>query len=256
MTGGGEPTSHLGFEEAVKAISDNGYRQRIHTNGILFSKATYNALESGDAIVFVSVDSGTKKTFMRIKGHDKYDSVWRNIAKYVDCSPDNVFVKFNVMNYNSDEKEIDVFLDKCRNLNVKNIVVSAEITSYCRELNAGPFYFTEKEFNAAHYLYNKAKETKFNVYVAKFAFQVRGEYDEAGNLMLPKNYYDNIDHEAIVANIKIEAFPTVDFLLGTMSEKEIVIFCGNGWGTLAYRAFNKAGMSCVLIDSDDKVGDM
>lgn len=250
--GGGEPTSHVGFEDAVRVIADNGYRQRIHTNAILFSQAAHHALQAGNAILFVSVDSGTEPVFRRVKGHCGYSAVWKNVAEYVSCSLDNVFVKFNVMNYNSDEREIDAFLEQCLAAKVRNVVVSAEISSYCTASNAGPFYFTEKEFQAAHYLHSRARQMGFNVLVAKFAFQVRGEYDKDGNLKLPSSYFDNIDHEALCRNIRVEAFPTVESVLEHLSSEGVVIFCGEGWGTLAYRAFKKAGKDCICIDSGEK----
>lgn len=76
--GGGEPTLNPFFEECIKWISENGYIQRINTNGIKFSEQTQNALREGRASLRLSLDAGSKECFSRVKGHDNYEEVWDN----------------------------------------------------------------------------------------------------------------------------------------------------------------------------------
>ena len=83
-----------------------------------------------------------------MKGTDNFEKVWNNIKKYCEVS-DNVFIKYNVCNYNSDLDEIDSFLINCSKVGVKHIIISAEARSYQPVKNAGPFYYREKEFQAA-----------------------------------------------------------------------------------------------------------
>lgn len=107
--GGGEPTLNPYFEEAVDWISLHVYRQRINTNGIIYSYATEKAIAKGKASLRLSIDAGTYECFNRVKGHIKYQEVWDNIEKYRKSSAE-VYIKYNICNYNSDLYEIDAFL--------------------------------------------------------------------------------------------------------------------------------------------------
>ena len=45
----------------------------------------------------------------------------------------------------------------------ENIIIDGEVTSYQPNKNAGPFYYTYKEFKAMHYLHDEAERLGFNV---------------------------------------------------------------------------------------------
>lgn len=238
--GGGEPTLNPYFEETVQWLSDNQYQQRINTNAILFSEAAYNALLENKAIIRISIDSGTKQCFEMMKGHAGYDSVWNNVARYCGIS-NEVYIKYNVCNYNSDRREIEQFIKNCLEYKVRHILIDAEVNSYQPEKNAGPFYFTKKEFDAAHYLEALAKEKGLDVQVSEYAFSVRAEYDGEGNLLLPTQYYDNIDSEIISSGIKVITFPNMNFLIKNLREKKdypLVIWGGGMVGRKIYDSLN------------------
>lgn len=209
--GGGEPTLNPFFEEMVTLLSERGFRQRINTNGIVFSKATYQALMKKTASLRLSIDSGSEQCFRIVKGNTFYNEVWENIRKYCSVS-DNIAVKYNVCNYNSDLKEIELFLENCKKAGVKKIHIDAEIKSYQPEKNAGPFYFTRKEFDAAHYMEEFAKKMGFTVEVSGYAFSARAEFIN-GKLALPQKYYDNIDYSVISNNIFLTTFSNIDIFI-------------------------------------------
>ena len=59
-----------------------GFKLEIATNGEFFSKEVEVALRTGNAVVNISVDSGTIETFKMAKGRDCFDKVVENIHKY------------------------------------------------------------------------------------------------------------------------------------------------------------------------------
>lgn len=229
--GGGEPTLAPHFEETVHWIAEHGYSQRINTNAILYSPAAELALKEGRASLRISVDSGSEKCFYRMKGHKKYKDVWESIARYRKAGS-NVYVKYNICNYNSDLKEIDLFLENCAGAGINHILIDAEISAYQPRKNAGPFYFTRKEFDTAHYMEKRAVEMGFDVEISAYAYSVRGEYDEYGKLKLPSKYFDNIDWGVISSGIFAETFPNIEYMAETikgMDDAKDVIIWGAGY---------------------------
>ena len=246
--GCGEPTLNPIFEETVKWITDHRYLQRINTNGILYSKTAEYALRSGHTGLRLSLDSGTESCFKKVKGHSGYNEVWNNIARYRKVSS-NIYLKYNVFNYNSDLSEIDAFLDNCLKAKINNIIIDGEVTSYQPQNNAGPFYYTKKEFEAMHYLQEKALERGFNVSISDYAFSYRAEYDEKGNLTLPSKFIDNIDRTIICNEIYVSTEPSVNALIEYIVKcrKKIIIRGYGNDGKMLLKIFNSKGIKVAYI---------
>ncbi len=253
--GGGEPTLNPYFEDCIRWITENGYRQRINTNGIIFSEETKNALKKGTANLRMSLDSGTRDCFRRVKGHEKYDEVWENIRRYREVS-EEIYLKYNIFNMNSDLNEIDTFLDLCKKADIKHILIDAEISSYQPEKNAGPFFYTPKEHDAAKYLFKTAKAMGFEVSVSEYAYSVRAERDESGRLTIPEKYYDNVDWDVISNNIFPKSFPNNKQLIEYLDGKNVVVFGAGMMGKELIHILKTAGIEIVgIIDNDAvKVG--
>lgn len=250
---GGEPTTGRYFEDCVNWIRNHKYRQRINTNAIIYSKAIAEALESKTGEVRISVDSGTSDGFYRMKGHKLYDMVWENIGRYCALGRE-VYIKYNVCNYNSDLNEIDAFLTSCREHGVIHIIVDAEVNSYQPVCNAGRFYFTEKELEAARYLYEQARKMGFESEVSPYAFTVREERDIDGKLVIPKTYYDNIDHDVLCNNIYVRTFASVMQMLESIKnspDREIIVWGAGRYGKLIKNILNmnQIEISC-FADAD------
>lgn len=210
--GGGEPTLNPYYESTVNWLYQHGYRQRFNTNAIVFSEMTFQALKEGKGNVRISVDSGTKETYRVVKGTNSHDVVWKNINRYCSASGE-VYIKYNIFNYNSKKKEIESFVEQCCRNNVRHILIDGEITSYQPSKNAGPFYFTEEELQAAKYLQALAESNGLEISVSEYAFSVRPEYEPNGRLKLPLLYYNNVDTSVISNGIKVRTFATVGQLL-------------------------------------------
>lgn len=81
--GGGEPTLLDEFEDLITYFLDNYFWGiRVHTSGLIYSQALARAINEIRAYVVVSVDSGSKETFEKIKQIPAYDKVRENIRKY------------------------------------------------------------------------------------------------------------------------------------------------------------------------------
>ena len=81
--GGGEPTILDEFEDIMNYLLDNYfYGIRVHTSGILYSPAIARSIRETRGYVVVSVDSGTKETYEKIKQVPCFDKVRDNIRRY------------------------------------------------------------------------------------------------------------------------------------------------------------------------------
>lgn len=103
----------------------------ILSSGLNYSKSIEYALKSTNAVLKISIDSGTKATFEKIKRVKAYNRVWNNIKKYIESSDNNnesrVELKYIVIpEVNDNIEEIDAFLEKCRKTGCLDIILDIE----------------------------------------------------------------------------------------------------------------------------------
>ncbi len=103
------------------------------SSGIRYSKQIEDILQSGTARITISVDSGTKKTYEKIKRVKTFNKVWDNLKKYSKAASQNqnaeVEAKYIIIpGINDSCEEIQAFVDKCVSINCK--YVRAEIEHY------------------------------------------------------------------------------------------------------------------------------
>ena len=105
----------------------------ILSSGIRYSQAIEKALKTSDTILKISVDSGTKSTYEKIKRVKAYDITWSNIKRYINavrttqnCNS-NIELKYIVIpGINDNIKEVNAFLNKCQEVNCTTIVLDVE----------------------------------------------------------------------------------------------------------------------------------
>ncbi len=107
---GGEPTIYPYFDTLVQMLLDAGVKKMIiHTNAIKFSKVVEKAIKSGVMDIVVSIDSGTKEGYEKIKRVAAYKQVWKNLKKYAKAKwPSNsneICLKYVIMPGINDSKE-------------------------------------------------------------------------------------------------------------------------------------------------------
>lgn len=130
---GGEPTLLKEFEELLNLFIKQGCNIRIHSSGILFSRAIRNGLKKGAVSVVISPDSASKNIYRMIKRTDKSDEVWKNIAHYrrrlKDGNEKLVRVKYIIIpGVNDSLEEVTEFLNKIKKLDIKSVIVDFEYT--------------------------------------------------------------------------------------------------------------------------------
>ncbi len=126
--GGGEPTMFPDFDETFTFLNKKETYQAINSSGIKFSQTIADELPYGYVSIQVSIDSGTKEMYKKIKKVDAFDKVWDNIKQY-SKSPEKVFIKYIIFSLNRHEDEIKEFINKCIWAGVKNIVIDCEMHS-------------------------------------------------------------------------------------------------------------------------------
>lgn len=58
------------------------WKVTLFTNGIFFSNDMFEYMKNNEVTLICSVDAGTRKTFLNVKGVDKFEKVIKNLEKY------------------------------------------------------------------------------------------------------------------------------------------------------------------------------
>jgi pyruvate-formate lyase-activating enzyme len=122
---GGEPTLLPGLNDLCQKF--RGYSDKITytflTNGVIFSEVICELIKEGSPVILlISIDSGTRAGFYRIKGRDHFYDVVSNIKKYKQIGTTEKFriiLKFIIIEENIDQ--IPPFIDLCKKLDIHDI---------------------------------------------------------------------------------------------------------------------------------------
>jgi molybdenum cofactor biosynthesis enzyme MoaA len=103
----GEITINPKLDEIVSLLS--GYSSKIYSNCVIYSDALYNCLKQGNMMINTSVDAGTRETFAKIKGVDRFEQVCGNIRRYAKAGM--VELKYIFLpGINDNEADVDGFI--------------------------------------------------------------------------------------------------------------------------------------------------
>lgn len=96
----------------------------MYTNAAIYEDGISRLLKRGSANkVNVSLDSGTKETFEKIKGRDFFEQVVCNIEKY-RCFSENIELKYIILPENANDADIYGFIHICKKMDIKFIQIS------------------------------------------------------------------------------------------------------------------------------------
>ena len=131
---GGEPSVAPEFDSLIKLFIEHDLSSiRVLTNATKYSPVVEKGIKEGRVNIVVSVDSGTKETFEKVKRYDFYDKVWENIKKYAAVQPqsDRVKTKFILIpDINDKEEEITAWINKSIESGVKHVAFDIEMMWY------------------------------------------------------------------------------------------------------------------------------
>ena len=130
-TVGGECTILKEFPDIIKFVIKNNYAIDILSNGILYEKYISKALKANKkSFLSISLDSGTRRTFIQIKQVDKFNDVVKNLKRYVKETKENsnqIMVKYIILKgVNDNKQEIDKFFEVCTDIGITNYFPAIE----------------------------------------------------------------------------------------------------------------------------------
>ncbi len=123
--GGGEPTILKDFPAVQRLLVERGYPQQVSTSGVRFSQELEDGVRAGTIRAVTSIDAGTRETYKKVKGRDKFDVVFENVARYAKTGGD-MTVKYILRADNSDPTNLKRFAEKCAEAGVKKIVITPD----------------------------------------------------------------------------------------------------------------------------------
>lgn len=143
---GGEPCVAPEFNDLINLFLEYDIEPiRVLTNATIYSDAVERGIKSGNLNIVVSVDSGTKETFIKVKRKDFFDKVWENVARYASVQPQSNRVKTKfivIQNLNDTKEEIDAWINKSIDAGVKHLTIDLEM-----------MYFDKNKDNIPEYIY-------------------------------------------------------------------------------------------------------
>ena len=200
---GGEPTILKEFDQLLNLFIKQGSKVRVHSSGILFSRAIRDGLKKGAVTVVISPDSCNKETYKKVKRVDKSNKVWDNIKHYrKGLKPEfahNVKVKYIIIpGINDTIEEINSFLTRLSDLDIKSVIVDVEYTYANRNINnISPHIYMLMD-TIEHYAQNNAMS--YELYdSAKYAVQNR-TFEK--NTELDVNLFDKYKQDNLQKNIQ------------------------------------------------------
>lgn len=106
----GEPTVHPERNEIFDTMD---FRSNIvNTNLFVFNDKLYDLMKNKFTKLVVSIDCGTKETFIKVKGRDCFDKVCEHLKKYADAGIGIIMLKYVfVPGANDSFEDVDGFVD-------------------------------------------------------------------------------------------------------------------------------------------------
>lgn len=176
---GGEPTIYREFEALLNEFIKNDFQKIIiHTNAINKSKSIEKGLKKGVIRVLVSIDAGSKEVHEKVKQVKSYDKVWKTLKDYAKLQPEDAdFVKAKyiiVPGLNDTENEINLWLEKCKSINIKSVVLNLDFNWIMKNVDGDliPIY------NLMQYTLNRANELGMKCELYGQIFQVKCEVEK------------------------------------------------------------------------------
>ncbi len=205
---GGEPTLMEHFGEILNVFVENDAEIKINTSAIKFSKEICTAMENGNTLVCISLDSPDKDVYKSVKLTDKFDTVIKSIKKYASCQTEKSILKIKYLlipGKNDKIEFIDNFFDKMREIGVKNIVADIEM-QYIQKNGANGI--SPHILYLLKYMKKKANYDDFNFEYFSFAQCLLKE----SNIEIDENLFDD----------KTSLISTVNFIRENNLSKNVI----------------------------------
>ena len=156
------------FEDYVSLFEKYGYKEmHFSTSNIVYQPKIEQVLKRNKGSLNVSIDCGSKETYLTIKQVDCFDKVVENLRKYLENTKEknNISVHYIIVkNYNDNKKEISKFINLMKDIGIQ--VVGIRIDH--KDLNN---FLSDKktDTNLQHYrnlishFYKEAQKSDFSI---------------------------------------------------------------------------------------------
>ena len=109
----GEPTVHPERNSLFKVMK-SCYSSVVNTNLAVFNEELYKLAADNFTKLVVSIDSGTRGTFRKVKGKDYFDKVCENLKHYNDAGNGVIVLKYVfIPGVNDNDEDVDGFAQIC-----------------------------------------------------------------------------------------------------------------------------------------------
>ena len=146
---GGEPTISPEFEDLLSLLTSYLVNNKIEilTSGIKYCESIKECFIQDKLKMVLSLDSGTRETYKKVKGVDCFNQVLENLKIYVQASDnarENITLKYILVDkYNDNNKEIEEFFNVVTSLGIKNVRLDIDYEKYkfTRYIRVPEYYF-------------------------------------------------------------------------------------------------------------------
>ena len=142
--GGGEFSI---YEESDAIIEEfaltNFAKVYIATNAIKYSQKIFEALDNRSSVIILSLDSGCRETYKKVKRIDAFEKVIENLSKYASTenSRQQITLKYIIIpTMNDNMTEFKKFIEIAKRFKVKYVSIDIE-ARYSRSVNHHIDYF-------------------------------------------------------------------------------------------------------------------
>lgn len=151
--GGGEPTLDKSFNLLFNKINNKfkNVKQKVITNSTIFIEDLYTAISNNEITITTSIDAGTPENFSQIRNSNKFFQVLENLKKYSFKCPENVTIKYILMEENSSIEELDSFIHYIQRYKLEKNKFQISFNFKINKIDS-------KYISLAIYLYSKLKE--------------------------------------------------------------------------------------------------
>ena len=146
---GGEITISPNFDELVTILNENISKPLgLASSGIRYSKTLENIFSQSKCWEVISLDSGCKETYFKLKQVDCFDTVVNNIKEYIKNSPPArrmISLKYIIVDgINDNKEEIKKFIDVVSDLGIERVIADVNFEQYSvTNSETVPLYYRE-----------------------------------------------------------------------------------------------------------------
>ncbi|MFR2755401.1 MAG: radical SAM protein [Eisenbergiella massiliensis] len=120
-------SGELCIQPNANEILDNlsEYEVSIFTNATKYNQKLHDLIKKPKSCAVISLDSGTRETYEKVKGYDLFEEVCNNIKKYASDGG-HIILKYIIKEENTNSVDLDGFINLCVSCGIKNIRISRD----------------------------------------------------------------------------------------------------------------------------------